>query len=279
MSAPPHDARLTPARPDLAAAHLKGQVEATRFVAGAAHTIARGRVALRNKPATDAVQDDELLFGEIFTVYDSKDGWAWGQASLDGYVGYVHTISCGDPIVPDHRVIALSTPLLTGHDIKRATRDLLPLNAQVKVLERVDGFARIAPDGYVFAGHLAPLANVASDWVATAERFVGTPYVWGGKTHAGVDCSGLVQTALAAAGITCPRDTDQQEHALGTDCQSLPRQRGDLVFWNGHVAIMLDAVRLIHANAFHMQVESETLADAIARIAPAAGPVTAIKRL
>jgi cell wall-associated NlpC family hydrolase len=142
-----------------------------------------------------------------------------------------------------------------------------------------DGFVRIAPDGFVWAEHLAPLDRFAPDWVATAERFLGAPYVWGGRTHHGIDCSGLVQIALASAGIAAPRDTDQQEAVLGSAIASLARERGDLVFWNGHVGIMLDATRLLHANAFHMQVEIEPLADAIARIAPVAGPVTSIRRL
>ncbi|MEJ0042494.1 MAG: C40 family peptidase [Rhizomicrobium sp.] len=242
-------------------------------------TIARGRAPLRHAPSLDAVQDDELLFGEVFTVYETKDGWAWGQSAVDSYVGYVHTIFCCAPVAPTHRIAALTTPILTGPDVKRATRDLLPLNARVKVLDRAKGFVRIAPDGFVFEGHIAPLDVLATDWVATAERFVGTAYVWGGKTHAGLDCSGLVQTALAAAGIAAPRDTDQQEAALGQAVPFAERRRGDLVFWNGHVGILLDAARLLHANAFHMQVEIEPVDDAVARIAPIAGPVTSVKRL
>ena len=273
------DPRNTPARPDLAAAQLKGQVEAKAFAEGRVMTIARGRAALRHAPAQDALQDDELLFGEAFTVYESKAGWAWGQSAVDFYVGYVHTIVCGDPVQPTHRVTALTTPVLTGPDIKHATRDLLPLNARIKVLDQANGFVRVAPDGFVFAGHIAPLDVVAPDWVATAERFVGAAYVWGGKTHAGIDCSGLVQTALAAAGIACPRDTDQQETALGAAVPFAERRRGDLVFWDGHVGILLDATRLLHANAFHMQVEIEPLDDALARIAAVAGPVRAVKRL
>lgn len=274
-----NDPRLTPARSDLAAAHLKGTVQATAFVDGHAMTISRGRTALRHTPNHEALQDDELLFGEVFTVYESKSGWAWGQSAVDGYVGYVHTIVCGDPIEPSHCVVALVTPVLTGPDIKRATRDLLPMNARVKVLERANGFAHIAPDGYVFAGHLAPLDMLSSDWVAIAERFVGTAYVWGGKTHAGIDCSGLVQNALASAGIAAPRDTDLQEKTLGRDVPFLERRRGDLVFWNGHVGILLDEARLLHANSFRMQVDVEPLDDVIARMIPVAGPVTTVKRL
>ena len=248
----------------------------TEVRGGTAHTIARGRAALRSAPSQDAVQDDELLFGEPVTVFETKDGWSWCQSGIDRYVGYVHDIMLCSPIAADHRVTALSTPMLSGPDIKRASRDMLPFNARVRVLSLSNGYAAIENGGYIFAGHLAPLEQTAPDWVATAERFVGTPYVWGGKTHAGMDCSGLVQTALAGAGIAAPRDTDLQERELGQDCSSLPRRRGDIVFWPGHVGIMLDADRLLHANSFHMQVEIEPLSDALAR---AAQKATAVKRL
>jgi NlpC/P60 family/Bacterial dipeptidyl-peptidase Sh3 domain len=243
---------------------------------GTTHSIDRGRAAMRSLPSHDAVQDNEILFGETVSVFETKDGWSWCQASLDRYVGYVHDIALCEPVAVDHRITALSTPVLSGPDIKRATRDMLPFNARVRVLERVNGYARIENGGFVFEGHLAPLAEIAPDWVATAERFVGTPYVWGGKTHAGMDCSGLVQTALSASGILAPRDADMQEKELGSDCSKSPRRRGDIVFWNGHVAVMLDGEHLIHANSFHMQVEIEALTQAMARIS---GAVTAIKRL
>ncbi|MBS0470326.1 MAG: C40 family peptidase [Proteobacteria bacterium] len=261
------DARTTPLVHGSAPAH------------GSPRRIGRGRVSLHHRPTAESVRDNELLFGDAVTLFEIEDGWAYVQSAFDSYVGYLDPAALADALEGDHRVNAVSTPLLSAPDVKSAVLDMLPLNASVKLLERTRGFGRIAPGGFVFLGHLVPRDQVAPDWVATAERFAGTPYVWGGKTLAGLDCSGLVQIALASAGRSCPRDTDQQEATLGDDCPFLARKRGDLVFWNGHVGIMLDETRLIHANAYHMQVEVERLEDAIARIAPVAGPVTAIKRL
>ncbi len=274
------DRRITPVRDDLAAAELKDKVPAPRYAPGKTNTIVRGRMALRAKPSADSLQETELLFGEAFTVYESANGWAWGQAALDRYVGYVHTIACQDiTFAADHRVTALATPLLPAPDVKRPALDMLPMNAKVQVLSRDKGFARIGPSGFVRESHLAPLSEHASDWVAVAERFLGTPYVWGGKTHAGLDCSGLIQTALEAGGVAAPRDTDMQEVQLGTTINVAQVKRGDLVFWNGHVGVMLDDARLLHANAYHMEVAVEPLKDAIPRIQAVMGPVTSVKRL
>ena len=277
------DPRLTPARPDLAAMHLRGRVTASRFVDGKLQQIVRGRIGLRAKPDHDACMDSELLFGEGFTVYETSNGWAWGQAAGDGYVGYLRDMALDEGATPpDHRVVALMTPLLPAPDIRRPYTDMLPLNAKVRVEAREGDFVRIAPDGYLFARHLAPLGEVAADWVAVAERFVGVPYVWGGKTAAGIDCSGLVQTALEAGGTSAPRDTDMQEAALGRllSLTSLAGEmlRGDLVFWADHVGIMVDPLRLLHASAQRMEVGIAPLADIAARNGGSGRPVRAVKR-
>jgi hypothetical protein len=269
------DKRLTPARPDLAAASLKGQVEAARFVDGEEAAVAWGRVSLRVAPSHDSGQVSELLFGEIVTIYERKDGWAWLQAKSDAYVGYARESGLGQFFEADARVSQLLTPLLSASDVKSPLRDLLPLNARVK-RGRQEGDFVVVGDGFLSVRALAPLANAASDFVAVAERFIGVPYVWGGKTFQGLDCSGLIQTALQAAAIACPRDTDMMEQALGHAVARDQIKRGDLVFWKGHVGVMRDATTLLHANAFHMQVTSEPLDMTIARIST---PVMAIKRI
>jgi cell wall-associated NlpC family hydrolase len=269
------DKRLTPARPDLAASHLKGAVEAARFVDGEVCSVARGRTALRNRPSDDASMDSELLLGERVTVYERKDGWAWLQAATDSYVGYVREAALGPVAVTDARVILPLTPLLAAPDVKSPLRDLLPLNAQVKQGASQGNFAQ-AGSGFVHLRALAPLERHASDFVAVAEQFLGVPYVWGGKTFRGLDCSGLIQTSLQAAGVASPRDTDMMEQSLGRTVLRENVRRGDLIFWKGHVGVMRDSETLLHANAYYMQVTSEPLAAAVERIAK---PVTTIKRI
>lgn len=271
------DKRVTPARADLAAAHLKGQVDAPRFADGEKFSVCLGRASLRVRPSQDAAQDTELLYGEIFTVYDRSQGWAWGQAANDLYVGYVREDALAAPFAMDARVSALLAPVFSAADLKTPVRDLLPLNAAVPVLERQGDYARIGEGAWLHARHLLP--ETQKDFVTVAERFLGVPYVWGGKTVAGLDCSGLIQTALQAVGKAAPRDTDMMEKALGEAVNGADLRRGDLVFWKGHMGVMLDAENLLHANAFHMQVAIEPLSDAITRIDKIAGPVTAIKRL
>lgn len=273
------DPRVTPARADLAAAELKDIVDAARFVEGRVFTVARGLGNLRVSPDTGARLETQLLYGEIFTVYDEANGWAWGQAATDNYVGYIRA-DCLTPGSKEatHRVTALSTPLLAGADPSAPTLDLLPLNARVVADEKAR-FVNVG-GGFVFAGHLARLAETTSDWVAVAERFVDAPYVWGGKSIAGIDCSGLLQVSLQAAGRNSPRDTDMIEAALGSEItKGDALRRGDLVFWRRHVGVMRDAETLLHANAFFMAVTSEKLTEAVDRIARTDGPVRIVKRL
>jgi cell wall-associated NlpC family hydrolase len=269
------DKRTTPARPDLAAASLKGQVEAARFAEGEAASVTGVRVSLRASPSHETEQVSELLFGEIVTIYERKDGWAWLQSSIDSYMGYARESGLDPAFEADARVVHPLTPLLSQPEVKSPLRDLLPLNARVKRGRQEGNFVAVA-DGFVAARALAPIAATVSDFVAVAEQFIGVPYVWGGRTFQGLDCSGLIQTALHAAGTACPRDTDMIEQALGQPVARDQIKRGDLVFWKGHMGVMRDGETLLHANAFYMQVTSEPLEAVIARIAT---PVTSIKRL
>ena len=273
------DKRVTPARPDLAALHLKGQVEAARFVDGEACSVIMGRVSLHQAPSAQSAQDSELLFGEKFTVYERKEGWAWGQAADDGYVGYLPERALAAPFTANAKVAALMAPVFSGPNLKAPVADFLPLNAVTPVMSRATEYLDIAPGRFVHERHLVLRDEFASDFVAVAKQFIGVPYVWGGKTFAGLDCSGLIQTALAATGVAAPRDTDMMEVALGHAVDVADIKRGDLVFWKGHMGVMLNTAILLHANAFHMAVAREPLSEAVARIEKSAGPVTSIKRL
>ncbi|HEX2553870.1 MAG TPA: NlpC/P60 family protein [Microvirga sp.] len=279
------DRRVTPHRPDLADERLRGQVEAERFSAGTVMRVSAPSTGVRRHPSPDAPLDTEALMGELVTVYDEHEGWAWGQIHTDGYVGYLSAEALSPPhLEPTHRIGALRTFVYQGPNLKLPVMGFLTLNAAVAVTERQGEYARLATGGWVHAAHLTDLDAHAPDFVAVAERFVGTPYLWGGRTSLGLDCSGLVQTALAAAGIAAPRDSDMQEAALGNPVALRPDlsglARGDLVFWKGHVGIMLDAERLIHANGTSMDTWVEPLGVAEARIrVKSYGPITSVKRL
>ena len=254
------DPRLTPARGDLAAAHLKGKVEAAAFIEARKAQAVRAIVGLFKQPDEPSGQLTQILFGETFNIYEEKNGWVWGQSDLDDYVGYAQAEAFAPPESATHRVQALATPLFVAPDVKHGARQVVPMNAKVSAADATARFAQLTNGQFVFARHLAPVDAAISDWVSVTERLIGVPYVWGGKTWAGMDCSGLVQTALEAGGMASPRDTDMMELALGTELpRDAPLKRGDLIFWKGHVGIMLDSTRLIHANGFHMQVSVEPL--------------------
>lgn len=277
--------RLTPARPDLAAMSLRGIIDAPRYVEGITTIIFDGAADLRRAPVPDALLDTEALHGEIFVEYERDDeGWSWGQLERDSYVGYIPSKALtSDLAPPTHRVAVLRSFLYGGPSIKVPPMAVLSLGSRVTIIDHKDQFAITHRGHCIIADHLAPLNQVEHDFVAVAERFLGVPYYWGGKTSLGLDCSALVQLSLDAAGILAPRDSQVQENDLG---QALPidrefsgLRRGDLIFWKGHVAIMRDEHMMIHASGHQMLVVSEPLRVAAQRIADkGAGPVTAIKR-
>lgn len=278
---PALDPRLTPARADLAAASLRGRVEAARFVEGTPARVVAASAPLRRRPDADAPLETEALHGEAVTVYEDAGAWSWVQLTRDSYVGYLPTAALGPPSAPTHRVAALRTHAYPGPSIKRPPLHAISLGARPRI-ERSEGDFAIDVDGrHYFARHLAPVESVEPDFVAVAERFLESPYLWGGRTSEGVDCSGLTQTALTAAGIASPRDTDMMEAGLGAPLAlDAALRRGDLVFWKGHIGIMRDAGALLHASGWHMKVVSEPLREARTRIAASeGGPITSIRRL
>lgn len=275
------DPRIHPFRPEIAAKYLQGKVEAARFVEGARHDVIEPIVGLRQTPSHEARLVTEALMGERAIVYESTDeGWAWGQIETDGYVGWLSAGALGIPgPAPTHKVTVPRTLGFPGPDIKLTPAAALPMGAAVAIVRQDERFAVTAAGWHIPLVHLAPVKAKQPDFVAVAERFLGAPYLWGGKTVLGIDCSGLVQIALQAAGIACPRDSDMQELALGKLSSSADLRRGDLVFWKGHVAIARDGETLLHANAHHMMVAIEKASEAIARIKAAGSEVTSIKRI
>jgi cell wall-associated NlpC family hydrolase len=277
------DPRITPARGDIAAKHLAGIVQAQRYVEGKAYEIGAAQAPVRKAPSPDAGLLTEALKGERVTIYDiGADGWAWGQLAGDGYVGYLPAGALREPGPPaTHKVSALRTFVFPGPSIKLPPTETLSFGCQLAIA-RTDGpFAIAESGGHVPASHLVPVGTMESDFVTVAERFLGTPYLWGGKSSLGLDCSGLVQLSLTACGVRCPRDTDMQEGELGTALAPVPAQlrRGDLVFWKGHVAIARDGATFVHANAHDMAVAIEPVAAAIARIRADSGEITSVRRL
>ncbi|HEY2529151.1 MAG TPA: NlpC/P60 family protein [Xanthobacteraceae bacterium] len=278
------DPRVTPARADLAAQRLKGKVTAARYVHGRLFEVVEPQAPLRLAPRPDAPLATEALAGERVTIYDTDaEGWAWGQLATDEYVGWLPANALTPAgAVPTHKVAALRTLVFPGPSIKLPPIATLPLGARIAIARIEQRMAVTVSGAYLPAVHLKPVDENESDFVAVAERFVGVPYLWGGKTALGLDCSGLVQIALAACGTPCPRDSDMQEKALGVPVAA-PEvsefKRGDLVFWKGHVAIARDSFTLVHANAFHMAVVIEPIREATTRIRSAGSEITSVRRI
>ena len=274
------DARTTLARPDLADAKLEGLIRAGRFESPRRLACRAPSTGILKAPEPGAEQQDQLLLGETFDVLESADGWAWGQARRDGYVGYVRQDALAKAeAAPTHRVRALRTFGFSRPDLKSPLLAAYSMNALVVIEGEENGFLNAGAAGWIFARHLAAMDAFETDPAGVAERFVGTPYLWGGRESLGLDCSGLVQQAFYACGRACPRDTDQQLEAFPDPASKDALTRGDLVFWKGHVAMMLDGERMVHANGHHLATVVEPLAEAVARIrAAGAGGPTGFRR-
>jgi cell wall-associated NlpC family hydrolase len=267
-------------RDGIASRALEGVARAEVYLDPKLLSCAAPAAGLHRAPDAASEQMDQLLFGEVFEAIEEEGPWVWGQARRDGYVGFVAASMLAPlPPEPTHRIAALRTYAFAGPSIRTEAFGPYSMNALAAVEATEGRLAKVAGVGWMAAEHLAPVGRFETDIAGVAERFLGAPYLWGGRESLGLDCSGLVQAALFACGLACPRDADQQAE-LGRE---IPRDgfgRGDLVFWNGHVAIGLDETRIVHANGHHMAVAIEPLETAIARIdAAGVGPPTAFRRL
>ncbi|MFV2051480.1 C40 family peptidase [Aliiroseovarius sp. YM-037] len=271
------DRRNTPANARIAATRLKGEVDAPRYSDGEVGQIAVPVADLLREP--NGARDRQVLLGECVTIYEVHDGWAFVEAAKDGYVGYVDARSVGEAKDATHWISAPATHVYSGPNLKTPDRMALPFGSRVRVTDTADGYCQTA-HGFVPTQHLSPVSHRLDDPVAVAALFLGTPYLWGGNSIWGIDCSGLVQAALIACGIPCPGDSDLQETEVGEGlADDAPLRPGDLLFWNGHVAMVVDDTRLIHANAHAMAVSYEGIDAAIARIEKQGeGPVTSRRR-
>jgi predicted RNA-binding protein with TRAM domain len=267
-------------RDGIASRALEGLVRAEVYLDPKIMSCVVPAAGIHRAPDVASEQMDQILFGETFEIIEEEGSFFWGQARRDGYVGFVVDAALAPPgPEPTHRIGAVRTYAFAEPSIKSRASGPFSMNALVAVEAQEGRLCKVAGGGWMTCDHLTPIGVFETDAAAVAERFLGAPYLWGGRESLGLDCSGLVQQALFACGLACPRDADQQAH-IGRPIGREEFGRGDLVFWKGHVAIGLDKTRIVHANGHHMMVAVEPLETAISRISVAgAGQPTAFRRV
>jgi cell wall-associated NlpC family hydrolase len=282
------NARLNAYRPDLADVRLRGKVEAKQFVTREPMQITVSVADMRREPRPDSGVDTQVLFGETVDVFEEREGWCWAQARGDRYVGYVaDTALTRRTSAATHVVTSPRTFLYPGPDMKLPVESSLSIGSQLEIVGEVTNrgtrYLQLASGAAVIASHAAPINAQGNDPVAVAEQLLGTPYLWGGRSGHGIDCSGLVQLAFAMCGVKLQRDTSMQERTAGRAI--LPHQsdgqllRNDLVFWKGHVAMICDSQTIIHASGHTMTVVNENYAEAVRRIGYLYGNPVAFRRV
>ena len=273
------DRRTTPSNGRVAAAHLSGQIKAKRFVDGVSQRVAVPLADLVAAPEGPRLR--QVQMGEAVTVYERRDGWAFVQSVKDAYVGYMQEHALAEPSDPTHWLAVPGSHRYSAPDIRSPEISWLGFGSLLTMVAHLPGFLETDQGEFVPERHLWPIGKRFSDPVNAAQLHFGAPYLWGGNSTCGIDCSGLVQASLVAAGISCPADSDLQEAQLGRELSSsTPPERGDLLFWKGHVAVVVNGETLLHANAHHMAVAYEPTATAIRRIeAQGGGAVTSHRRL
>lgn len=268
------DRRIHPIRDDLAAADLRGRVLAPRYVVSRRHLMVSGVGSIQSEPDAHSMMISQLLFGAQFNVYARDGDWCWGQACDDSYVDYVASANLvsAEADLPTHYVHRPRSFVYSEPDIKLRPLMAVPMRSALRVRATTGAFSEIdyvgarCDSGFVFTGHITPMGVHIADYIETARAFLHTPYLWGGCTNSGIDCSGLVQQALRLAGYSCPRDSDMQQEWVSREIDFAARATGDLVFWPRHVGILTTTDTLLHANATHMLVIEEELARVCGRI-------------